>query len=114
MTTTTETIAIDDHAAAATTATAPAAPRTSATAGAAHTALESTDRDLGDTPGGALAPAPGRRVPDKTLRLHRILRRSRDTDTRVPTLALPPGPAHGHAPGPAVNLEAVKVVEVIF
>lgn len=115
MTTTTETIATDDRAAAATTATAPAAPRTSATAAAAaHTAPESTDRGLGDTPGGALVPALALRAPDQTPRRHRTSRRSLGTDTRARTLAPPPGRAHGRAPGPAVNLEAADAVEVIF
>lgn len=108
MMTMTETIAVDDRAAAATTGTAPAAPRTTGTVAAAHTVPESTDKDLGDSPGAGLGPALGRRVPDRTLQQRPILRRSRGTDTRALTHDQPPGHAHDPAPGLAVSLEAVK------
>lgn len=106
----TETIGVDDRAAAATTGTGPAAHRTRGTAGAAHTAPESTDKDLDDSPGAGPAPTLGHRVPGRTLQLRPISRRSssRVTDTRVLTRGRPPGPAHDPAPGPAGNLEAAR------
>lgn len=104
-----ETIDVDDRGAAATTGTGPAAHRTRGIAAAAHTAPESTDRDLDDSPGAGLAPALGHRVPGRTLQLRPISRRSsRVTDTRVLTRGRPPGPAHDPAPGPAGNLEAAS------
>lgn len=108
MMTMTETIDVDDRAAAATTGTAPAARHTNGTAAAAHTAPESTDKDLGDSPGAGPGPTPGRRVPGRTLHLRPISKRSRGTDSRVLTRGRPPGPAHDPAPGPAVSLEAVS------
>lgn len=104
----TETIDVDDHAAAATTGTGPAAHRMSGTAAAAHTAPESTDRDLGGSPEAGPALTLGHRVPGRTLQLRPISRRSRVIDTPVLTRGRPPGPAHDPAPGPAGNLEAVS------
>lgn len=108
MMTMTEKIAVDDHAAAATIATAPAVPHTNAIADAARTAPESTDKGLSDSLGADPGPALGHRVPDRTLRLQPISRRSLGTDTRALTHDQPLDPAHDPAPGPAVNLEAVK------
>lgn len=104
----TETIGGGDHAVAVITDTAPAALRTTDTAAAARTAPESTDKGHADNPEVGPGPALGLRVPDQTLRLHPILKRSRGTDTRGHSHGLPPGPAHDPAPGPAVNLEVVR------
>lgn len=104
----TETTDVDDHAAAATTGTGPAARRMSGTAAVAHTAPESTDKDLGGSPEAGPAPTLGHRVPGRTLQLRPISRRSRAIDTRVLTRGRPPGPAHDPALGPAGNLEAVN------
>lgn len=104
----TETIDDVDHAVAVITDTAPAALHTTDTAVAARTAPESTDKGHADSPEVGPGPALGLKVPDQTLRLQPILKRSRDTDTRGLSHGLPPGPAHGPAPGPAVNLEAVR------
>lgn len=103
-------IAVDDHAAAATTDIAPAAHHMSEsdTGAAAHTVPESTSKGLGDSPGDGLDHALVRRVRDKTLRLRHILRKSHDADTRALTLDPPPGPALGRAPGLVVNLEVVN------
>lgn len=105
----TEMIAVDDPAAVATTGTAPAAPRTTGTAAAARTAPESIDKGLGVSPGAGPGLALGHRAPGRTLQLSPILRRSHGTDTHALTHVQPLGPAHDPAPGPAVNLEAVRV-----
>lgn len=108
MTTMTGTTDVDDHAAAATTGTGPAARHTNGTAAAAHTVPESTDKGLGDSPGEGPAPTLGHRAPGQTLQLRPNSRRNHGTDTHVLTRGQPPGPAHDPAPGPAGNLEAVS------